>query len=65
MSGNITLKIVPRKLQPRKKFKLTEGVNLTASPKTPVLFSTQLQAKKTYITKKIVQKLLDKFESDL
>jgi hypothetical protein len=46
MSGNITLKIVPRKLQPRKKFKLTEGVNLTASPKTPVLFSTQLQAKK-------------------
>ena len=25
MSGNLTLKIVPRKLQPRKKFKLTEG----------------------------------------
>ena len=24
MTGNITLKIVPRKLQPRKKFKLTE-----------------------------------------
>ena len=46
MSGNITLKIVPRKLQPRKRFKLTEGVNLTASPKTPVLFATQLQATK-------------------
>ena len=53
MSGNITLKIVPRKLQPRKKFKLTEGVNLTASPKTPVLFSTQLQATKHISRKRL------------
>ena len=53
MTGNITLKIVPRKLQPRKKFKLTEGVNLTASPKTPVLFSTQLQATKHISRKRL------------